>query len=141
MKYRALRVATLLAFFWLLVGVAQADEKKIALQISDDSPEKQTQVLNVANNLIKHYGQDNVQIEIVTFGPGLKLLFAENANHDRVQSLSVSGVQFAVCQNTLTAMTKSLGRSPAMAPEGKVVPAGVVRLVELADQGYVIIRP
>jgi hypothetical protein len=33
-------------------------EERIVLQISDSDPFKQTLVLNVANNLIKHYGQD-----------------------------------------------------------------------------------
>lgn len=46
-------------------------EEKIVLQISDADPSKQTLVLNVANNLIKHYGQDKVDVEIVAFGPRL----------------------------------------------------------------------
>ncbi|WP_419604286.1 hypothetical protein [Thiolapillus sp.] len=43
-------------------------EKHVVLQISDPNPFKQTLVLNVANNLIKHYGQDKIDIEIVAFG-------------------------------------------------------------------------
>ena len=50
-------------------------EERIVLQISDPNPFKQTLVLNVASNLIKHYGQDKVDVEIVAFGPGLRLMF------------------------------------------------------------------
>lgn len=117
-------------------------EQKIVLQISDDDPAKQTLVLNVANNLIKHYGSDKVDIEIVAFGPGLRLLFAENANKDRIDSLvEGSGVRFAACQNTIAAMTKALGEAPAINPHATPVTAGVVRIIELTGQDYQLIRP
>ena len=49
-------------------------EHKVVLQISDADPTKQTLVLNVANNLMKAYGSpDKVDVEIVAFGPGLRL--------------------------------------------------------------------
>ena len=76
-------------------------EEKIVLQISDPDPFKQTLVLNVASNLIKHYGQDKVAVEIVTFGPGLRLLFKENVNSSRINGLVSSGVKFAACENTI----------------------------------------
>ena len=46
-------------------------EQKVVLQISDADPTKQTLVLNVASNLVKAYGQDKVDVEIVAFGPVL----------------------------------------------------------------------
>ena len=49
----------------LQVNAAEKKEfadTKIVLQISDSDPFKQTLVLNVANNLIKHYGPDQVEI-------------------------------------------------------------------------------
>ena len=63
-------------------------ENKVVLQISDEDAYKQTLVLNVASNLIKHYGPDKVDVEIVAFGPGLRLLFADNSNSGRIDSLS-----------------------------------------------------
>ena len=103
---------------------------KVVLQISDPNPFKQTLVLNVAGNLVKHYGQDSVDIEIVAFGPGLRLLFEENANKGRIKSLTGSGVTFSACANTVTNMGKALGHPPALNPVAKSVKAGVVRIVE-----------
>jgi intracellular sulfur oxidation DsrE/DsrF family protein len=119
---------------------AQAAEKKVVLQISDASPAKQTLVLNVANNLLKAF-PDNVKIEVVAFGPGLRLLFADNANYVRVQSLTASGVRFSACQNTMRHMTKLLGHPPKL--EGGAVPvsAGIGRILELTEQGYTLVRP
>lgn len=131
----------LLALLVLAGSPARAEEKKIALQISDASGDKQTLVLNVANNLLTHYGQDNIKLEIVAFGPGLQLLFADNANGDRVQSLTASGVRFSSCQNTVAGMTKVLGHPPALSPHAVPVKAGIARIVELTEQGYTLVRP
>jgi len=98
-------------------------------------------VLNVANNLIKHYGQDKVDIEIVAFGPGLRLLFKENANVGRIDGLTNSGVQFSACQNTIKGMSRQLGHEPELNPSAVPVSAGVVRIIDLVGQGYQLIKP
>ncbi|WP_455365588.1 DsrE family protein, partial [Kaarinaea lacus] len=116
-------------------------DKKVVLQISDPNPFKQTLVLNVANNLIKHYGPDKVDIEIVAFGPGLRLLLDGNANEGRIQGLSANGVRFAACNNTLTNMTKLLGEKPKLNSHAKVVDAGVVRVIDLTSEGYTLVKP
>ncbi len=116
-------------------------ENKFVLQISDMDPDKQTLVLNVATNIMKHYGQDQADVEIVAFGPGLRLLFAENSNAGRIDGLTESGVRFAACNNTITNMTNTLGSAPALNPHATVVPGGIVRIKELADQGYLLVKP
>jgi uncharacterized protein len=123
-----------------LQGWADA-EKKIVLQLSDGSAEKQTLVLNVANNLQKAYGAGNVDVEIVTFGPGLRLLFADNVNKNRIDSLAQTGVRFAACQNTSKKMTQILGHPPKLNEHSVVVAGGVTRIVDLVKEGYVLIRP
>ena len=116
-------------------------EERIVLQISDPNPFKQTLVLNVATNLIKYYGQDKVDIEIVAFGPGLRLMFKDNVNHKRIKGLSGSGVKFAACKNTIAGMTKKLGHAPELHASAVPVSAGVVRIIELENQGFKLIKP
>jgi len=123
------------------ISAHASEGKKIVLQISDDSPEKQTLVLNVANNLEKLYGQGKSQIEIVAFGPGLKLLLKDNSNAERIQGLSMEGVQFSACGNTIKGMTKKTGHAPVLNPNAKVVDAGIARIVDLTEQGYTLVRP
>jgi len=116
-------------------------EQKFVLQISDMDPSKQTLVLNVAGNILKAYGQDQVDVEIVAFGPGLRLLFEENSNSSRIDGLVNSGVRFFACQNTITNMSKILGtpvKINAHASSGK---GGIVRIKELVDQGYMLAKP
>lgn len=116
-------------------------EERIVLQISDPNPFKQTLVLNVASNLIKHYGQDKVDVEIVAFGPGLRLMFKDNVNTGRIQGLSSSGVTFSACKNTIAGMTKKLGHAPELNSNAVPVSAGVVRIIELENKGYKLIKP
>lgn len=116
-------------------------EERIVLQISDSDPFKQTLVLNVATNLIKHYGQDKVDVEIVAFGPGLRLMFKDNVNSGRINGLTDSGVKFSACKNTIAHMTKLLGGAPELNPNATPVPAGVVRIIDLENQGFKLIKP
>lgn len=142
MRTRVLSLGMLLGSIMLLgVNAARAGETKVVLQISDDTPAKQTLLLNVANNLLQAFGQDNVKLEVVAFGPGLKLLFADNKNRDRVQSLAASGVRFDACENTLAAMTKQLGYKPKLDADATPVPAGIVQIVRLTQAGYTLVRP
>ena len=117
-------------------------EHKVVLQISDDDPFKQTLILNVANNLIKHYGADKIDIEVVAFGPGLRLLFAENANGARIHSLAESsGVRFSACENTIAAMSQQLEYAPGINADATRVPAGIVRILDLTGEGYRLVKP
>lgn len=117
-------------------------EARVVLQISDSDPGKQTLVLNVANNLVKHYGPDRVDVEIVAFGPGLRLLFAENSNGDAIDRLArASGVRFSACANTVAAMTRLRGEPPVISEHAREVSAGVVRIMDLVGEGYTLVKP
>ena len=139
----------LLLPFTLLVMLASAltlyadadfAEKHVVLQISDAS--RQNLVLNVANNLQKHYGPDKVAIEIVAFGPGLKSIFANNeVTSPRVSGLAANGVKFSACMNTIAAIKRKTGKEPVIHKDAKKVPAGVVRIMDLVDKGYTLIKP
>jgi intracellular sulfur oxidation DsrE/DsrF family protein len=116
-------------------------DNKYVLQISEMNPATQNLVLNNAANLLEAYPPGAVTVEIVAYGPGLRLLFADNVHAKRIDSLSQSGVRFSACNNTLKNMTKQLGYEPKLNPDAKVVPGGVVRIGDLEKQGYVYIRP
>ena len=116
-------------------------EHRLALQISDAVPEKQTLVLNVAFNVLKSYGPDKVAIKVVAFGPGIDLLHDGNANEPRIASLVAQGVQFEVCMNTVETVERKSGKPYPLNPIAQRVAAGVPELMSLVEQGYTLIRP
>jgi intracellular sulfur oxidation DsrE/DsrF family protein len=146
-RYIGFTSALVLLCTLLASGALVAQEEKpfavnkFVLQISDMDPAKQTLVLNVAGNIIKHYGQDQADVEIVAFGPGLRLLFEGNANTGRIEGLKGTGVRFAACQNTIDNMSGKLGHALALNDNATPVVGGVVRIKELTDQGYLLIKP
>ena len=117
-------------------------EAHIVLQLADGDAKSQSRVLSVANNLIKHYGgPDFVDIEIVTYGPGISLLYPDNPNHERIVSLLANDVRFVGCLNTIETIERKTGKRPELIAETILVQTGVARLVERATQGFVVIRP
>lgn len=117
-------------------------EVSVILQLSDSSSERQSAVLDVANNLIKHYGgPEYVDIEIVAFGPGIRLLFANNENSARISSLVDSGVKFIACMNTVNSLERLRGTKPELNEHAIPVQTGVAYILKRMDDGYRLIRP
>lgn len=117
-------------------------EAFILLQLSDQDPIKQDAVLDIANNLIKHYGSpDLVEIEIVAFGPGMRLLLAGNTRETRISSLVESGVRFVGCMNTIDTMERKTGKRPELNEHTIPVQTGVAHVVDRVRQGYILVRP
>jgi intracellular sulfur oxidation DsrE/DsrF family protein len=115
-------------------------EKHIILQLSDQTNE--AVVLDTANNLIKNYGgPDMIDIEIVTFGKGVRLMYADSPHEVRISSLVDNGVRFYVCQNTLDTMERTHGERPKINPVAIMVQAGVAHIIDRVDDGYILIRP
>jgi len=95
-------------------------------------------VLNNAQNLANFYGPDKVLIEVVAYGPGLRAMFKENEYAPRIQRMADQGITFSACANTM----QNMGRDEtSLNKVAKVVPGGVVRIMELQEAGWTYIRP
>lgn len=143
-----MRIAAALALLLpLLTSPAAATEPhRLALQISDNDPEKMNAVLSVAANVSKHYSAkgEEVEIQIVAFNAGLHMLREDTSPvKQRLASFSkgMPNVSFKACQNTVDAMARREGKAPPIIENADPVPAGVVTLMELARSGWTIVRP
>lgn len=117
-------------------------EARYVLQISDADASKRGMVLKVAAHILKHYGKGKVDVEVVAFGPGIKLLLADNNPlAPLISKLSAQGVRFSACGNALHHLTKVLGYAPKLVPAAREVPAGIVRVHDLAVAGYFVDKP
>src|SRR6185295_9500220 len=148
------RLSCLLAFGALLVlpgaylASAQpkaADTKaaahRVAIHVDDNDAKVMNLALNNAKNLLDYYRSkgEAVNVEIVTYGPGLHMLRADSSPVKvRIAEMSLSSPEltFSACQNTQVNMSKQEGKEIALLSEARVVPSGVVRLIELQEKGY-----
>ncbi len=134
----------------IAVPAGAADKvHRLALQISDDTPDKMNAVLNVASNIARYYAGigEEVEIRIVAFNAGLNMLRSDRSPVlARLKSISESlhNVAFDACANTRENMARNEGKKPEEIPiyaGADMVPSGVVTLVELGEKGWTIIRP
>ena len=133
---------------YVTIGIATAQaaerslaEHKLVIQVSSDDEKTQALALNNAVNLQKEYGPENIDIEIVAYGPGLSSLTDPNKLQDRVTSLAKQDIHFSACANTMSSIKAKTGKEPKLVEGVKIVPAGVKRIIELQEQGYSYIRP
>lgn len=120
-------------------GVSQAaDKEKMVIQVSDNDPAKWNLALNNAKNIQKDVGKDNVELEIVAYGPGINMLKAESEVANRVTEAVESGVKVVACENTMRG--QKLNRTDM---NGRIdyVPAGVVEIMRRQNAGYAYLRP
>ena len=106
------------------------------------------QVLNNATNVIENYRARNedVDIDIVAYGPGLHMLRSDTSPVlDRIKRLKdmvfPGKIQFSACNNTKQGMEKAEGHAISVLSDATIVPSGVVRLMELQEQGWSYVRP
>lgn len=123
-----------------LAGPMEA-EHKVIIQVSTDDARTQKIALNNAANLQKAYGMDNVDVQIVAYGPGLSMLTKNSKNAERVESMAMQDINFNACGNTMAKIESKKGQKPALAKGVEVVSGGVARITELQEQGYTYIRP
>lgn len=119
--------------------VAQADEKaKMVIQVSDNDSGKWNLALNNASNIQKDLGKDNVELEIVAFGPGIGMLKADSEVGNRVAEAVESGVKVMACQNTMR--KQNLKKDDMLSSVG-YVPSGVVEILKKQQQSFTYLRP
>jgi len=62
---------------------------------------------------------------------------------DRIAKMDIEldNVSFSACGNTHRKMSLKAGKQISIISEAKMVPSGVIRLIELQEKGYAYIRP
>lgn len=113
----------------------------VVLQISSNDPTTWNLVLNNAQNLLNYFGQENIRIVVVAYGPGLPMLLKTSPVAKRIAAQDDEGVEFDACHNTMEGMAKKLGHMPVLVPQAVVVPAGVVRILQLQKAGFQYLKP
>jgi intracellular sulfur oxidation DsrE/DsrF family protein len=137
-------ITRLVVVFILMLGsqaVFADAARKIVIQVSTDDVTTQNIAMNNAVNLQQALGQDNITIEIVAYGPGLSMLTPNSPASKRVPGLAMQDIIFSACANTMTGIEKKTGKKVQLVDGVGIVEAGVLRIMELQEQGYSYIRP
>jgi intracellular sulfur oxidation DsrE/DsrF family protein len=115
-----------------------AGRHHVVIQVSDNDPAKWNLALNNARNVQVDLGMDNVDVEVVAYGPGLAMLRTESAVAQRIQSASSQGVGVIACENTMK--NTKVDRAQILGGV-KFVDAGVVHIMKRQREGWGYVRP
>jgi len=140
---RAIAVLAAVGILSATVSHAQAQlaatqRARVVIQVSDSDQGKWNLALNNAKNIQTDLGAPNVDIEIVTYGPGIDMLKLDSPVGGRIGEATTAGVKVVACENTMRG--QKLSRAD-MLNGISYVPAGVVELMSRQQQGWAYIRP
>jgi len=146
------KVLAVLAMLWLSGcmhaghrGMALAEGRhdhalrnRVVIQVSEGDPARWGLALNNARNLQQDLGAENVDIEIVAYGPGLSMLKVGSPVTSRIDESVLSGMKVAACENTMANQNVKKGE---IIPGVSFVPAGVVEIMRKQQEGWAYLRP
>ena len=125
-----------------------ADNKlhRLILQVNTNDPAMMNLALNNATKVAQYYKDlgESVTIEVVTFGPGLHMLRDDTSPvKARIKAIkeSTPAISFKACGNTQENMHKVENKEIPIIPEATIVKSGVVRVMQLQEQGWSYVKP
>ena len=147
-KIHSLAIAFAIGLFTAGSAAAEGAKHHIVMQVDQNDKAVMDLALNNARNVIEYYRDkhEDADVEIVAYGPGLNMLRDDTSPvKDRIKQLKEvsfpSNITFSACNNTKQAMEKREGHPITIIPQAHLVPAGVVRIMELEEQGWSYVRP
>ncbi len=133
------------SFFWVCAALpaaqaadAAAGRHKVVFQVSDNDPAKWNLALNNVRNIQQDLGRENVEVELVAYGPGLNMLKLDSAVAARVAETLVNGAGILACENTMRGAKLT---NTDLLPNISLVKAGVTALMLRQREGWAYIRP
>jgi intracellular sulfur oxidation DsrE/DsrF family protein len=113
---------------------------KVVFHLDWNDADRLNMALNNIFNLLKDPFAQTARVCVLANGQAVRLFEKRSATSTqaRIAELRGKGVRFALCNNSLTGL--NLGRDELV--EGcEVVPAGIVELVRLQQEGFAYIKP
>jgi uncharacterized protein len=127
-------------------AAVKSKEHHLILQVNTNDAAAMNLTLNNAMNVTQYYKDrdEKVKIEVITFGPGLNMLRQDTSPvKARIETMALSTpeVSFKACGNTQENMRKAENKDIPIIPQAQVVKSGVVRVMELEEQGWTYVKP
>ena len=140
MNMKHLILVALLCFSSSLAVAAEQVKYRVLIQVDEDSIDKMNSALNSARNIQHVFGPENIEVEIVVYGDGVKTLkyYAPIPIADRVKEVTTEGVRIVACE---IAMRTHKLRPSDMLEQVRYVQSGVAEIIEKQTEGWSYIRP
>ena len=135
---RYLLAAVLLGAALAGPALAQDRPQRLLIQISDYNPKVWGLALANARNVRHDLGPDKVEIEIVVYGPAIRMLEMDSDWRDRVTQVIDEGIRVIACENTMKSM--KLTRNDMLGGV-EFVKTGLAHVMKRELEGWAYARP
>ena len=128
----------LLTFIALATTAASAQKtpkQRVVFQLSSNDTLVHKSLVKQLNNLLTAI--NNVEIEVITHGPGVTMLQENSAVKNNLEKLEKRGVKFLVCRNTLN--EKKIDPKTLL-PISSIIPAGLAHIIVRQSEGWSYIK-
>src|SRR5262245_43740760 len=85
----------------MIPGTAMGEKEKLVIQVSDNDFAKWNLALSNARSVQANLGKENVEIEIIAYGPGLGMLMRESTVGPRLAEMLGADITLLACENTM----------------------------------------
>lgn len=125
---------------------AEQKEHHLILQVNSNDAATMNLTLNNATNVAQYYAKigEPVKIEVIAYGPGLNMLRDDTSPvKARIETMALStpAISFKACGVTRENMRKAEDKDIPIVQQAEVVPSGVVRVMQLEEQGWSYVKP
>lgn len=113
---------------------------KVVFHLDWNEPDRLTMALNNVSNLLNDPSVSGAVVHVLANGRAVKL-FAKHSDlstASRIAELQKKGVRFQLCANALK--SADMQRDDLIAG-CEVVPAGIVELIRLQQEGFAYVKP
>ena len=140
MKLRSTFYLLLLGCILLAIpepGFGQSKPHRIVISVTSSDEADWKLALGNIRNAIAGYAPDSPEIEVVVFGPGLKLVVNPSTLDPEIQALEAKHVRFVACQNTMRFEHLAL---TDLVKGFQSVPSGIIEVVSKQEEGWSYIK-
>ena len=117
---------------------APKPKHRVVFELNAPAPSGWDQLFHNVDNVLKIFGDEGVQVEVVFFGKGLRMLLKSNSEYAaRLKEAADKGVTLSACQNSMRAAKIT---TEDLFPFAAQVDSGVAELVRKQEAGWSYIK-
>ncbi|WP_455379778.1 DsrE family protein [Acidihalobacter prosperus] len=110
---------------------------QVLLEVNQNKHPVWAITINNLRTMEKVVGMNTAHAEVIAWGPGIKFLLKNSPYAHDIQSLSMYGIEFAACHQTMKAMHI---KKSQLAKGVTVVPGAIAEIITRHHQGWTEIK-
>ena len=110
---------------------------KVLLEVNQNNRAEWAITINNLRTMERVVGMNTAHAEVLAWGPGIKFLLKNSPYASDIQSLSMYGIKFSACHQTMKAMHL---KKAQLASGVTIVPGAIAEIIKRHNEGWTEIK-